>query len=372
MPFIDLKAQKLRLRGSIDAAIARVVDHGQFIMGPEIAELERKLGEFTGALHVVTCSSGTDALALVLMAKGVGPGQAVICPSFTFCATAEVVAWLGATPVFADVDTDTFNMSPRSMKAAIDLARGRKLNPVGIIAVDLFGQPADYDQILPIAEREGLFVLADAAQAFGARLNGRAVGTFGLATATSFFPAKPLGCYGDGGAIFTDDADLAQVLRSLRVHGQGADKYDNVRIGMTGRLDTMQAAILIEKLAIFPDEISARNSVADRYAAGIAAPAVTPKLISGASSVWAQYTIRVDPGRRAAIIAQLNAAGIPTQVYYPRPLHHQTAYRHFPTATPDLETSQALAKSVLSLPMHPYLEPAVQDRIIAALNDALR
>src|SRR6202790_4338760 len=265
VPFIDIAAQRRRLGKSVDEAVSRVLAHCQFINGPEVAQLEAQLAAFSGAKHVVTCASGTDALLMVLMAKGVGRRDAVLCPSFTFCATGEAVALTGATPVFVDVDEASFNVDAASLKRGIATAKRLGLKPVAVIPVDLFGQSADHDAIGAIAEAEGLFVLDDAAQAFGASYRGRRLGTFGLATATSFFPAKPLGCFGDGGAIFTDDAEFAETLRSVRVHGQGLDKYDNIRIGLTARLDTMQAAILIEKLKIFEDEIAARNKVAERY-----------------------------------------------------------------------------------------------------------
>src|ERR1700709_1683794 len=265
--FIDLAAQRRRLGKSIDEAVSRVLTHCQFINGPEVTQLEAALAAFSGAKHVVSCASGTDALLMVLMAKDVGRGDAVLCPSFTFCATGEAVALTGATPVFVDVDEATFNIDADSLKRGIATARKLGLKPRAVIPVALFGQSADHDAIGAVAEAEGLFVLDDAAQAFGASYKGRRLGTFGLVTATSFFPAKPLGCYGDGGAIFTDDAELAETLRSIRVHGQGSDKYDNVRLGLTGRLDTIQAAILIEKLKIFEDEIAARNRIADPYRA---------------------------------------------------------------------------------------------------------
>ncbi len=265
IPFIDVVGQRRRLGALIDEAIARVTTHCQFILGPEVRMLEAALAQFCGARHAVTCASGTDALVLVLMAKGVGPGDAVFCPAFTFCATAEVAALLGATPVFADVDEATFNIDPASLERAIATAKRLGLKPKAVIPVDLFGLPADHDALAAVAAAEGIFVLDDAAQSFGATYKGRPLGTFGLATATSFFPAKPLGCYGDGGAVFTDDDELAALVKSLRVHGHNADKYDNVRIGMTGRLDTIQAAVLIEKLKIFPDEIAARNKAAERY-----------------------------------------------------------------------------------------------------------
>ncbi len=369
--FIDLAAQRRRLGAAIDKAILRVVDHGGYIMGPEVKRLEAGLGAFCGARHAITCSNGTDALALVLMAKGVRPGDAILCPSFTFAATAEVVAFLGATPVFVDCLPDTFNMDPASLARGIATGRRLGLNPVGVIAVDLFGQPADYDAIEPLCADHGLWLLCDAAQGFGATHRGRAVGSIGMATCTSFFPAKPLGCYGDGGAIFTDDDELAAAIRSLRVHGQGADKYDNVRVGMNGRLDTVQAAVLIEKLRIFPDEIAARDRIARRYAACLADVALVPRLAPGCTSVWAQYTLRLPAGRRDAVAATLKQAGVPTAVYYARPLHLQTAYRHHPVAEGGLPVSEALAAEVLSLPMHPYLSEAVQDRVVAALRAAL-
>jgi dTDP-4-amino-4,6-dideoxygalactose transaminase len=371
IPFIDLAAQRRRLGARIDEAILRVVDHGGFIMGPEVRQLESDLAAFCGARHVVGCANGTDALALVLMAKGVKAGDAVFCPSFTFASTAEVVAWVGATPIFVDVHADTFNMDPASLEAGIDAARRLGLAPAAVIAVDLFGQPADYDAIEAICARHGLWLLADAAQSFGSTYKARRVGTIGAATSTSFFPAKPLGCYGDGGAVFTDDDGLAAVLRSLRVHGQGTDKYDNVRIGMNGRLDTVQAAILIEKLKIFPEEIAARQAVASRYNAALADVAAVPVVLDGASSVWAQYTLRIADGRRDALAARLKAEAIPTAIYYPKPLHRQTAYRDFPVAGGALPVSDRLAAEVISLPMHPYLDGDVQDRIVAAVRHAL-
>lgn len=371
IPFIDLAAQRRRLGRSVDEAVARVLSHCQFIMGPEVRELEEQLASFCGARHAISCSSGTDALLLVLMAKGIGPGDAVICPSFTFCATAEVVALAGATPVFAEVDGATFNLESASVARAAATARRRGLKPKAVIAVDLFGLPADYDAILQVAAAEDLFVLDDAAQSFGATYKGRPLGTFGLATATSFFPAKPLGCYGDGGAIFTDDDALADTIKSLRVHGQGFDKYDNVRIGMTGRLDSIQAAVLLEKLKIFPEEIEARDRIARRYNEALGDITIVPHLPNGCSSVWAQYTIRVPSDRRDGLAAALKAEGIPTAIYYAKPLHRQTAYRDFPAVESGLALSDKLATEVISLPMHAYLEEPVQDHIIAAVRRAL-
>ncbi len=366
MPFIDLAAQRARIADKVEAAVRRVIHHGAYIMGPEVFELEKQLASFCGAKHVVSCASGTDALTLVLLAKGVRPGVAVLCPSFTFAATAEAVALLGGTPFFIDVLPDTFNLDPASLEAGISEARAQKLDPVGVISVDLFGQPADYGAIEPICAREGLWLLCDAAQAFGATFRGRKLGTFGLATTTSFFPAKPLGAYGDGGAVFTDDDELADVLRSLRVHGQGVDKYDNVRIGVTGRLDTIQAAVLLEKLVIFPDEIKARDAVAARYAQGLGEIATPPIVADGCESVWAQYTIRLKPGQRDGLVAALREAGVPTACYYPVPLHRQTAYRVYPCAGGELKITDRLAQEVLSLPMHPYLTAEAQERIVGA------
>ncbi len=369
IPFIDLQSQRRRLGPGIEAAIHRVLEHGGYILGPEIAELERRLAEAAGVRHCLTCASGTDALALVLMAEGIGPGDAVFVPAFTFVATAEVVAWLGATPVFVDVLPDSFNLDPASLEAAIAASTGLGLKPRAVIPVDLFGQPAEYRRLLPIAERHGLFVLADAAQSFGAALDGTPVGGFGAATATSFYPAKPLGCYGDGGAIFTGRDDLAELIRSLRVHGQGADRYDNVRIGMNGRMDTIQAAILLEKLAIFPEEIAARQRIAERYAAGLRDLAQVPELIPGATSVWAQYTLVVEARDRVA--ATCKAAGVPTAIHYPIPLSRQTGYRQFPAVPGGVPVAERLAERVISLPMHPYLDAAAQDRVIAAVRAAL-
>jgi dTDP-4-amino-4,6-dideoxygalactose transaminase len=371
IPFIDVAAQRRRLGRSVDEAIARVLGHCQFILGPEVRAFESALAAFCGARHAVSCASGTDALVLVLMAKGIGPGDAVICPSFTFTATAEVAVLVGATPVFADVEEGSFNLDPESLQRACATARSLGLRPKVVIPVDLFGQPADYDRIMPIAEAEGLFVLDDAAQAFGATYKNRRLGALAPATATSFFPAKPLGCYGDGGAVLTEDEELAQVMRSVRVHGEGRDKYDCVRIGLNGRLDTIQAAVLIEKLKIFPEEIAARERAARRYSAGLTDVAIVPKLAQGSTSVWAQYTIRLEPGKREAFAAAVNSQGIPTAVYYPIPLHCHEPYRRFPVAEGGAPVSERLAEEVISLPMHAYLDEATQDRIIAAVRRAL-
>ena len=371
IPFIDVAAQRRRLGRSIDDAIGRVLSHCQFILGPEVRTLEADLAAFCGGRHAISCASGTDALVMVLMAKGIGPGDAVICPTFTFTATAEVVVLVGATPVFADVEEDSFNLDPESLARACATARGLGLRPKAVIPVDLFGRPADYGRILPIARAEGLFVLDDAAQSFGATCDNRRIGAVGDATATSFFPAKPLGCYGDGGAILTDDDDLAQIMRSIRVHGEGRDKYDCVRIGLNGRLDTIQAAVLIEKLKIFPDEIASRNRVARNYHAGLSDVVTVPSVPPGSTSVWAQYTIRLASGGRDRLAGALRGQGIPTAIYYPTPLHRQEPYRPYPVAQGGAPVSERLAEEVISLPMHAYLDDATQDRIIAAVRSAL-
>jgi dTDP-4-amino-4,6-dideoxygalactose transaminase len=348
-----------------------VLGHCQFILGPEVQALEAELAAFCGARHAVSCASGTDALMLVLMAEGIGPGDAVICPAFTFTATAEVVVLAGATPVFADVEEATFNLDPGSLARACATARRLGLRPRAVIPVDLFGHPADYGRLAAIARAEGLLMLADAAQSFGAVWNGSRVGTLGQASATSFFPAKPLGCYGDGGAVLTDDDELARTMRSIRVHGEGRDKYDCVRIGFNGRLDTIQAAVLIEKLKIFPEEIATRQRVARRYGEGLAGVATVPSLSEGATSVWAQYTIRLDPSRRDAFAAALKRQGIPTAIYYPTPLHRQAPYRSFPVAEGGAPVSERLSAEVISLPMHAYLDEPTQERIIDAVRRAL-
>jgi dTDP-4-amino-4,6-dideoxygalactose transaminase len=367
--FSGLRPQRERVRPQVEAGIQRVLEHGRFIMGPEIGELESQLAARVGGGHVVTCASGTDALLLALLARRVGAGDAVFVPAFTFVATAEVVALAGATPVFVDVTGSDFLIDPESLAAAIDDARRNGLRPRAVIPVDLFGQPADYAAIAPIAAAGGAWVLADAAQSFGASRDGGFVGTLASMTATSFFPAKPLGCYGDGGALFTDDAETAAVLRSLRVHGQGENKYDARRIGMNGRLDTLQAAILLAKLTVFDDEIVARRRVAARYDDGLCGLVERPTVAPGADPVWAQYTIRVP--QRDRLVARLKAEGIPIAIYYPKALHQQAAYGHCPMAPSGLPVSERLVAEVLSLPMHPYLEAPVQERIVEAVRASL-
>jgi dTDP-4-amino-4,6-dideoxygalactose transaminase len=363
--FIDLQAQRRRLGAPLEAAIRTAVEGGQWILGPQVAQLEKDLAAWAGVKHAITCANGTDALLLVLKAWGVGPGDAVFVPAFTFAATAEVVALAGAAPVFVDVLPDTFNMDPASLEAAIALVRkAGKLTAKVVMPVDLFGQPADYRALAPIAAREGLKLFCDTAQGFGGLLDGKRAGAIGDAAATSFFPAKPLGCYGDGGAMFTDDDGLKDLLLSLRMHGQGADRYEHIHVGYNSRLDTIQAAILIEKLKIFEDEIEKRNLVAGRYnkALGASNRISVPVVIAGATSTWAQYTLKVE--NRAKFQADLKQAGVPTAVYYPIPLSRQKAYAHYPSAP--IPVSEALSGQVVSLPMHPYLDETTQDCIIAA------
>lgn len=367
IPFIDLQAQRARIAREVEAAIARVLAHGAYIMGPEVGQLEAALAEFAGVKHAIACSNGTDALVLALRALGIGPGDAVFVPDFTFAATAEAPALVGATPVFVDVAEDDFNLDVASLEAAVAMvAKEGALKPKAVIPVDLFGQPADYRAIETVARKHDLAVVADAAQSFGASYDNRRVGAFGQIATTSFFPAKPLGCYGDGGALFTDDDGLAELLRSLRSHGAGTDKYDNARIGVNARLDTLQAAILLEKLKIFPEEIAARQRVADRYAAGLGDCARTPRLKPGRTSVWAQYTLIFED--RDAVQAKLKQAGVPSVVYYPRPLSGQTAFRSLPVAPGGTPVSARLSRTVLSLPMHAYLDAATQDRIIELIR----
>jgi dTDP-4-amino-4,6-dideoxygalactose transaminase len=370
MQFIDLAAQQQRIKDKIDARIARVLEHGSYIMGPEVREFEDSLSSFSGAKHSLTCANGTDALLLALMALKVRSGQAVLCPSFTFAATAEVIPFVGAVPVFVDCDPDTYNIDPRSLERSIAYAKSLGLKPTVVIAVDLFGLPADYDEIEEITAAEGMKLIADSAQGFGGVYKGRNSGTIGDFCTTSFFPAKPLGCYGDGGAIFTDDDEAAELIKSFRVHGKGHHKYDNCRIGMNSRLDTIQAAILCEKLGIFSDELNKRNAVAQRYSAALSNLLKTPLVPGGLKSSWAQYTVqpRLDLNRDV-IIRHLKSVGVPTAVYYPLPLHLQSAYRCFPKDPEGLLVSEDVASKVFSLPMHPYLTVEDQDAVISALHD---
>ncbi|MEM8916202.1 MAG: DegT/DnrJ/EryC1/StrS aminotransferase family protein, partial [Pseudomonadota bacterium] len=357
LAFIDLQAQRARIGARIDEAIAGVLGHGRYIMGPEVAEFEAQLAGFCGARHAIGVGNGTDALVVALMALDLQPGEAVLVPSFTFAATAEAVALVGAVPIFVDSEADSFNIDPTGLVPGLERARHGGLTVRGVIAVDLFGQAADYKAIEAFCAENKLWLICDAAQSFGAKAGSRAVGTIGNITTTSFFPAKPLGCYGDGGAVLTDDDELAEAIRSLRVHGKGKDKYDNVRIGMNSRLDTMQAAILIEKLSVFAEEIEARNKVADGYETGLSDIVKTPTVAPGNTSVWAQYTLTLD-GDRDAVAASLKQQGIPTAIYYPMPLHQQSAYSSFPIAGNGLPVCEHLSRHVLSLPMHPYMGQA--------------
>ncbi|MCK9229706.1 MAG: DegT/DnrJ/EryC1/StrS family aminotransferase [Syntrophales bacterium] len=385
MHFIDLAVQQRRIKDTIDANIQRVLAHGQYIMGPEINDLEGRLAAFTGTRHAISCASGTDALLMALMAHKVGPGDAVFTTPFTFMATAEVISLLGATPVFVDIDPVTYNLDPEALIRAIESVKARDssghplpdmdqdipLVPRGVIPVDLFGLPADYEAINAIARSEGLFVIEDAAQSLGAVCNGKSTGSLASVACTSFFPAKPLGCYGDGGMCFTDDDELAGIMRSIRVHGQGRDKYENIRIGINGRLDTIQAAILLAKLDIFPEEILLRRKVAQRYTRLIndAVPSlVTPAIPPGCTSTWAQYSLLArDETHRDNLRDILNREGIPSVIYYPKPLHLQPAYGSFGYGTGDFPESEKISRRIFSLPMHPYLTRENQNAVVAAL-----
>jgi dTDP-4-amino-4,6-dideoxygalactose transaminase len=379
IPFIDLQAQRRRLGQPLEDAILRVVRSGAYVMGPEIAEFEAALAAFGHAPHALSCGSGTEALVLPLMAWGIGPGDAVFCPSFTFAATAEVMPLVGATPVFVDIDPHTYNMDPASLDAAVQaVMRDGALTPRAVIAVDLFGQPADYPALAAVARRHGLKLIADSAQGFGCTLEGRHPIHWADVATTSFFPAKPLGAYGDGGAVLSKDARLHDLLVSLRIHGQAVasdlkgktfehdPKYLNLRIGMNSRMDTIQAAVLLQKLTIFEDEIVARNRVADRYAEGLSDLVTTPTVIEGGVSVWAQYTI--ETADRDGLAAHLRAQGVPSAVYYPIPIHRQEVYSTYPVAPGGLPVTDAKAGKVISLPMHPYLSQDDQDQVIAAVR----
>ena len=412
MDFIDLAAQQRRIADKLNANMARVLTHGQYINGPEVRELEQILAGYVGAKHAVGCASGTDALLMALMALGIGPGDAVFTTPFTFIATAEVISLLGATPVFVDIDPVTFNIDQKKLEQAIvslkenpsrrplpravgasspgvaaiqaafpdrriidrrtkDRAKtaGKTLRPRVVVPVDLFGLPADYDAIGAVAARYGLTIIEDAAQSFGGEYKGSKACAFGHISCTSFFPAKPLGCYGDGGMCFTNDENIDEVLRSLRVHGQGSDKYDNVRIGINGRLDTLQAAILLAKFEIFPEEVGLRQEVAAGYNELLAGVVATPQIPEGYRSAWAQYSILARDGvERAAFMAKLKGTGIPTAIYYPKPLHLQTAFASSGYREGDFPVSEDCARRIFSLPMHPYLAAKDQRRIVDILR----
>jgi dTDP-4-amino-4,6-dideoxygalactose transaminase len=389
--FIDLEVQQGRIRKTIEDNIKAVLDHGRYIMGPEIKTLEDRLRTYVGVKHAIGCASGTDALLMAVMAQGVGPGDAVFTSPFTFIATAEIISLLGAVPVFVDIDPDTFNIDPEKLEKAVQSAedndpsiypvpalksRGKKqpaaLKPRGIIAVDIFGLPADYENIQRIAQEHGLFVIEDAAQSFGAQIDDRKAGSYGDTACTSFFPAKPLGCYGDGGMCFTDNDKLAEIMQSLRVHGKGQDKYDNVRIGINGRLDTLQAGILLAKFEIFPEEIELRGQVAHRYSElfGLLPDFQIQAIPRNCKSAWAQYSLlAADSRMRANLQNQLKEAGIPTAVYYPKPLHLQTAFSYLGYQPDDFPVSENYASRIFSLPMHPYLTEEEQERIVEVIGN---
>ena len=388
MQFIDLAAQQQCIRQKIEEKIRIVLDHGKYIMGPEINEFEKRLAEFAGIEHCIGCASGTDALLMTLMAEKVGPGDAIFTTPFTFIATAEVISLLGATPVFVDIDSKTFNLDPDKLDLAIKSLKSNdssfhalpltpnalRLTPRGVISVDLFGLPCDYDSINAIAKEHGLFVIEDAAQGLGGEYKGRKAGALADVGCTSFFPAKPLGGYGDGGAVFTDSDEMADKLASIRVHGQGEDKYNNVRIGLNARLDTLQAAILNAKLDIFPQEIDLRQDVAQRYTELLSPYPMlhTPCVPEGYKSVWAQYSLLTEsPESRSNIQESLKKAGIPTAVYYPKPLHLQTAFTSLGYKEGDFPASEDSANRIFSLPMHPYLKASEVERICTVIDAAL-
>ena len=369
--FIDLKTQYQRLQVDIDAGIRRVLDHGAYIMGPEISELEAGLSAFCGARHSIACSSGTDALLLGLMACEVGPGDAVFTTPFTFFATAEVIAILGATPVFVDIDARTFNIDPVKLDQAIRrVASAGRLTPRGIIPVNLFGLPADYDAINAIAADHQMFVLEDTAQGFGGEYKGRMSGSLGDISATSFYPPKPLGCYGDGGAVFTSDDALADKIRSIRVHGEGADKYDNIRIGLNARMDSIQAAVLLPKLAVFAEEITQRQRVARNYSAALAGLVETPCVSADCKSVWAQYSVLSD--HRQSIRSALAACHIPTVIYYPVPCHLSPALEYLGYRPGDMPVAENVSGRIFSLPMHPYIKDGFAGQVAEIISDAVK
>jgi UDP-2-acetamido-2-deoxy-ribo-hexuluronate aminotransferase len=373
IPFIDLAAQQTRLKSDIDARMAAVLAHGKYIMGPEIAELEKELSAFSGAKHSISVSSGTDALLVALMADGIGRGDAVFLPAFTFTATAEVVIIAGATPVFVDVDPSTCNMDYADLKRRIEnVEKTGDLRPRAIMPVDLFGLPADYSQLADIAAKHDMLIIADAAQSFGGAIDNKPVGSLAPISATSFFPAKPLGCYGDGGAVFTDDDERADRWKSIRAHGKGGAKYDIIRIGLNARLDTLQAAILLSKLTIFGEEIESRERISRLYDERLSNHVGLPHRQPGFQSAWAQYTIQVE--NRDEIANSLKEEGIPSAIYYPLPMHLQTAYAKYGEGQGSLPVSERLSGRVLSLPMHPYLSEkdidTISEKLIACVRQA--
>ena len=370
MEFIDLKAQQLRIKRKIDERVKSVLDHGKYIMGPEVLELEARLAKYTGVKHCISCSSGTDALLIPLMANGIGPGDAVITTPFTYIATAEVISLLGAEPVFVDIYESTYNINPDGIEGAIQDAEKRGLKAKAIIPVDLFGLPARYRLIIEAAKKYGLMIIEDAAQGFGGEIRGLKAGSFGDVASTSFFPAKPLGCYGDGGAIFTDNKELADKMRSIRVHGSGNDKYENIRLGINARLDTIQAAVLLEKLSIFDDELNSRNKVASYYSNNINSNFKKPTIPEDYLSSWAQYSILADSDEhRSVMIDRLRENNIPSMIYYKIPLHLQDVFMNLNYSKGDFPISEKISKTIFSLPMHPYLSISQQQKVIDVINN---
>tara|TARA_Y100001936_G_C16036285_1_gene648783 strand:- start:439 stop:1557 length:1119 start_codon:yes stop_codon:yes gene_type:complete len=369
MQFIDLKTQQLEIREKIDQRIKKILDHGKYIMGPEVYELEERLADYVNVKHCISCSSGTDALLIPLLAMNIGPGDAVITTPFTYIATAEVIALVGATPIFCDIYDKTFNINPENLSRALDQAFSKNLKPKAIMPVDLFGLSARYRLIDKFAKENNLKVIEDAAQGFGGQINSRRAGSFGDVAGTSFFPAKPLGCYGDGGAIFTNNDELAVKMKSIRVHGGGKDKYENVRIGINGRLDTIQAAVLLEKIEIFDKELISRNSVAKYYTQNINKKFIPPHTPDKYLSSWAQYSILIpDHVNRQDVIKKLNDKGVPSMIYYKLPVHIQEGYEKYNNKLGDFPISEKTSEKILSLPMHPYLSKDIQDEVIRALD----
>ncbi|WP_203293864.1 DegT/DnrJ/EryC1/StrS family aminotransferase [Maricaulis parjimensis] len=367
IPFIDLLAQQARIKDRVESAVMKVLGEGRYILGPEVSELEARLAEFAGIGRALSCANGTDAILIPLMAWGIGPGDAVFVPSFTFASTAEVVVLAGASPVFVDIDPDTYNMAPESLSEAIEAVKSAgELTPKAVIAVDLFGQPADYPALEPIARQHGLKLVSDCAQGYGCTLNGKASLHWADALTVSFYPAKPLGAYGDGGAVLCRDDALFDVMKSVRVHGEGKERYEYARIGLNSRLDTIQAAILLAKLEVFAEEIQMRQAVADKYAAGMGNAVKCPHVIAGAQSTWAQYTVEVEG--RDAFRAHLAEQGVPSAIYYPIPLHMHEPYAGYPLPPRGLPVTEAAAKNVVSLPMHPDMPDADVNRVIAAVT----
>jgi dTDP-4-amino-4,6-dideoxygalactose transaminase len=368
MQFIDLRRQYEHLQPAIDGRIRDVLTHGKFILGPEVQELERALADYCEVAHAIGVANGTDALMLALMAADIGPGDAVFTSAFSFFASAEVISLVGATPVFVDIDERTYNIDPDALAESIEsVVKNGELRPRSIIAVDLFGLPADYQRISSIADNHDLVLIEDAAQSFGGVLSDRKSGSFGAMAATSFFPAKPLGCFGDGGAVFTNDDVLAEKVRSLRVHGKGTDKYDNIRIGTNSRLDTLQAGILLAKFEKFPAELESRQQWADAYSERLRKRFIVPEIPANARSAWAQYTIRPRGGERALYLQKLADKGVPSAIYYGKPLHLQSAYAELGGRAGDFPVAERCAQSVFSLPMHPYLTTEEADRVVTAL-----